>query len=140
VCDLSLVFHGAIVLIVSQLAGYAFFRALRAGEKASARAALWRMSHSACSAGAVFLIALAPVVPHLRLDSLPNAILVRSLVFSTYALCIGTVIAAASGQRGTRPGQSVASIAVYGLYVIGALGSTLGAIILLYGATRAYLN
>jgi hypothetical protein len=128
-CSLPLVFHGAVVLLVSQIAGYAYFRALRR----DANAERWRMSHSACSAGAVFLIALAPVVPRLASSTL----LVPSLVASTYAFCIGTVIAGVSGQRGLSAGSNVV---VYGLYLAGALGSTLAALLLLYGAARAYLE
>jgi hypothetical protein len=33
-----------------------------------------------------------------------------------------------------------ANVAVYVLYVVGALGSTVACLVLLYGATRAYLE
>jgi hypothetical protein len=141
VCNLALVFHGAVVLLLSQFAGYAFFRVLRGGEEANAKAAaMWRMSHSACSAAAVFLIALGPVVPHLHLTPIPVALLIDMLIVSTYAFCMGTVIAALSGHRGTRPARPWSNVAVYGLYVIGALCSTISGFVFLYGATRAYLD
>ena len=139
-CNMALVLHGVIVLLLSQLAGYAFFRAINAGDEAAARTGMWRMSHAACSAGAVLLIALGPVVPHLRLTSLPEALLVATLIGATYALCLGTVVAAVSGHRGTRPRGPWSNLVVYILYLLGALGSTVSGVVLLYGAARAYLG
>lgn len=138
-CNIPLVLHGTIVLLLSQVAGYAFFRALAGAEHDGARTGMWRMSHAACSAGAVFLIALGPVVPHLSFLPLPAAIVVDALIVSTYALCLGTVVAGWSGHRGIRPAGPWSNGAVYVLYVTGALGSTLSALALLWGATRAYL-
>jgi hypothetical protein len=137
-CNIPLVLHGTIVLLLSQLAGYAFFRALAGAHHDSARTGMWRMSHAACSAGAIFLIALGPVLPHLSLVPLPAAIVVDALIASTYALCLGTVVAGWSGQRGIRPGGPRSNRAVYVLYLAGALGSTLSGLALLWGATRAY--
>lgn len=137
-CNLPLVLHGTIVLLLSQAAGYAFFRVLAGQRQDGVRAGMWRMSHAACSAGAVFLIALGPVVPHLSLVPLPAAFVVDALIASTYALCLGTVVAGWSGQRGVRSAGPWSNRAVYVLYVAGALGSTLSGLALLWGATRAY--
>jgi hypothetical protein len=137
---MELVLHGTIVLLLSQVAGYAFFRAIhRSTQQDSARAGMWRMSHAACSAGAVFLIALGPVVPHLRLAPFAAAFLVDTLVASTYALSLGTVIAGFSGHRGTERRLPWSNLATYVLYVLGALGSTIAAVMLLYASARAYL-
>jgi hypothetical protein len=133
-CNMQLVLHGAIVLLLGQLAGYVFFRAIHAAPENATRTGMWRMSHAATTMGAVFLIALAPVVPHLRLSSGAATFLVIALIASTYALCVGTVVAALSGQRGTRPRGPSANVVVYVLYVAGALGSTAAGVVLLYGA------
>jgi hypothetical protein len=138
-CSMPLVLHGAVVLVVSQITGYAFFRALRGAERGDAKAERWRMSHAACSAGAVLLFALAPIVPRLRLAQAASTVLVASLVASTYAFSLGTVVAGVSGQRGLRAGGPSPNVAVYALYLAGALGSTLAALLLLYGAARAYV-
>jgi hypothetical protein len=137
-CNLALVFHGAVVLLLSQVAGYAFFRAIHGAD--ATKTGMWRMSHAACSAGAVLLFALAPIVPHLRLAAPLRALLVGALVLSTYALCLGTVIAGASGQRGIRPKMPWPNVTVYALYVFGAVGSTLAALVLLYAAGCLYLE
>jgi hypothetical protein len=136
-CDLSLVLHGAILLLLSQVAGYAFFRAINGRDPEAI--GMWRMSHAACSAGAVLLIALGPVAPHLRLRQELALLLDCSLIVSSYALCVGTVVAASSGHRGTRPRGPAANLAVYVLYVVGALGSTLSALVFVWGAARAYV-
>ena len=138
-CNLPLVLHGTVVLLLSQVAGYAFFHAIRASEHDATKLGQWRMSHAASSAGAVFLIALGPVVPHLELGPLPVGALVGVLVVSTYGLCLGTLVAAVSGHRGARPHLPWSNLVVYLLYVLGALGSTVAAIALVYGAARAEL-
>jgi len=136
-CNLALVFHGAVILLLSQIAGYAFFRAINTRPQETI--AMWRMSHAATSAGAVFLIALGPVVPHLRVTPALSVLLVSSLIVSTYALCLGTVLAAATGRRGTRPELPWPNLITYLLYVVGAIGSTVGGVVLLFAAARMYL-
>ena len=120
--SVALVVHGCVVLLLGQAIGFVFFRAI---ERPSA--ALWRMSHAATSAGAVFLLALAPIVPRLALSPLPERVVVFATIASTYALVSGTVVAAIAGRRNQ---------AVLGCYVLGALGSTLAASALLYGAIQ----
>jgi hypothetical protein len=137
-CDLSLVLHGAILLLLSQVAGYAFFRAINRSDPQSPAVGMWRMSHAACSAGAVLLIALGPVAPHLRLRAELAMLLDYALIVSSYGLCVGTVVAASSGHRGTRLRGPAANVAVYVLYIVGALGSTLSALVFAWGAASAY--
>jgi hypothetical protein len=138
-CNLALVLHGAIILLLAQLAGYVLFRAINASPQDATRTGMWRMSHSATSMGAVFLVALGPVVPHLRLGASLSAFMVAALIGSTYALCLGTIAAGFTGHRGTRAGGPWANALVYVLYVVGALGSTAAGVVLLYGAAGAYL-
>ena len=136
-CNMALVLHGAIVLLLGQLAGYVFFRAIHASSQDATRVGMWRMSHSATSMGAVFLIALGPVVPHLHLSPGAMAFLVVALIASTYALCLGTIAAALSGHRGTSARGPWSNVLVYVFYVAGALGSTAAAVVLLLGAAGA---
>jgi hypothetical protein len=138
-CNLPLVLHGAIVLLLGQLAGYVFFRVIHASPQDATRVGMWRMSHSATTVGAVFLIALAPVVPHLHLAPPAASFLVATLVASTYALCLGTLAAALSGHRGTSGRKPWSNVLVYVLYVAGAVGSTAAGLVLLYGAAGACL-
>jgi hypothetical protein len=136
---MELVFHGAIVLLLSQLAGYALLFAINAPQQDATKLGMWRMSHAACSAGAVFLIALGPVVSHLLLTPGQAALLVHSLVVSTYGLTLGTVVAGISGHRGTRLRRPWSNMIAAVLYVVGVLGSTISGGLLMYGAARAYL-
>ncbi|HEY3815892.1 MAG TPA: hypothetical protein VGL81_01915 [Polyangiaceae bacterium] len=139
-CNLALVLHGAIVLLLGQAAGYAFFRAINASPQDAARIGMWRMSHAATSMGAVLLLALAPVVPRLDAASGLSAFLVAVLIASTYALSLGTIAAGFSGHRGTTAKGPWSNVLVYGLYLAGALGSTAGGLVLLYVAARSYLR
>lgn len=139
-CNVPLVFHGSVVLLLSQFAGYAFFRALNRPDAPSPKADMWRMSHAACSAGAILLFALGPVVPHLRLSERGGTLLVLTLIGSTYAFCLGTVVAGVSGHRGLQRQGPWTNRVVYLLYVAGAMGSTVAGVVLLYGAAGAYLE
>lgn len=139
ICDMALVLHGSILLLLSQVAGFAYFRVIRAQCPPEPAAGMWRMSHAATSAGALLLIALGPVVPQLLLSPATRTLLVAAMIVSSYALGLGTVLAAASGHRGTRPGLPWANLSVYVLYVVGALVSTLGALLLCFAAARTYL-
>lgn len=145
-CNIPMIFHGSIVLLLSQFAGYAFLWAINTSNKSlqppqheSAKVNQWRMAHSACSAGAVFLIALGPVVPHLRLTAPTAGFLVDALIVSTYAFCLGTIVAGISGNRGTRLRLPWSNLITTLLYLVGALGSTISGLVLMYGATLAYL-
>src|SRR5262249_52125583 len=97
-CNVSPVLHGAIVLLLGHGAGYASFRAIALSPQDTTKIGMWRMSHSATSMGAVFLIALGPVVPHLSMSPPLAGFLVTTLIASTYALCLGTVAASVSGH------------------------------------------
>jgi hypothetical protein len=148
--DFLLVLNGCVILVLSQAVGYAFLWAIRrqpapaAGERAVATVATvptverWRMSHAATSAGALFLLVLGPIAPHLRLGPAAARWLDALLIVSTYGLCLGTVVAGFSGQRGTQLGRPWPNLLTYALYVIGAVGSTAAGGLLLYGAGRAY--
>jgi hypothetical protein len=139
-CDIRLVVHGAIILLLSQLAGFAFLFSINAKQQNSEKTGMWRMSHAASSAGAVFLMALAPILPQLRLTMLSVELLAASLVVSTYGLCLGTVVAGFSGHRGTRLRLPWPNLLACLLYLVGVLGSVIGGPLLLYGALRAYLG
>ena len=106
-CDLRFVLHGGIILMLSQLGGFVFARAIRSGDSDR-----WRMSHAACSAGGVLLIALAPVAPHLAIGT---TLLASLWIGSTYALCVGTVVAAITGRRGIESGGPPMNQIVYAL-------------------------
>jgi hypothetical protein len=138
-CNIPLIFHGAVILLLSQVAGYALFFAIKRSPQDATRVGMWRMSHAACSAGAVFLIALGPVVPHLPLSPGLFTFLVDTLIVSTYGLSVGTVVAGFSGHRGMSLklpwSNRIASV----LYLIGVLGSTLSGLVLMYGAVLAYM-
>lgn len=133
--NLALIVHGALVLVLAQAIGFAFFRSIQRDTAVQ----LWRMSHAATSAGAVFLIALGPVLPHLVLAPVPEALVADALIGSTYLLAAGTIVAAASGQRGTSARPPWPNRIVFVLYVAGAIISTLAALALLFGSVRAYL-
>jgi hypothetical protein len=87
------------------------------------------MSHAATSMGVVLLLALAPVVPHLRLAPFATALLVTTLI----------VCRDLRASRNT-PARPWPNVLVYGLYVVGAGLSTAAGVRLHNGAPHAYFT
>jgi hypothetical protein len=137
--NVHLFLHGSIVLLLSQLAGYAQYHSIKAVPADAVRVERWRMSHAACGAAAVFLCALASVIPHVDFRPLPAALIVTTLIVSTYLLCLGTLVAGFSGHRGTRRGPPLWNRVAYLCYLAGAISSTLVGLALTYGAVNTVL-
>ena len=133
--QLHVILHGAIVLFVGLVCGIPFGSvAARAGDEA-ARA--WRVAHAGGAALGVMLIAIAAVLPRLRLTDLVASLLAWSLIVSAYSFTAGVVLAAITGARGLRAGGSAANVLVFLAYLVGALGTLLAVALTIAGAAAA---
>jgi hypothetical protein len=132
----QLILHGGIVLLVGLLSGAGFGSAVVRGRSEAAVRA-WRVAHSGIVMGGVLLLALAPVVPHLRLGAPALALLVWSFVVSAYAFAVVLPLGAHYGQRGLSSGPPILNQLVYAGNIVGAAGSLVGALLLVWGAWAA---
>jgi hypothetical protein len=131
VASLTIVFHGAVVLITGLVAG------LLAITDIPGTAQSWRAVHSALLMAAVWLIATAAVFPSLVLDAGSAMALRRSLVATAYAFTTTLVVQAASGVRGLEPGNSLPELVAFCGNVLTVLGGLLSALLTLQGAHAA---
>jgi hypothetical protein len=95
--DLHYFLHGLIILMIGQLGGYPFAKAIK---KKNGREVAWRVVHSGSSVAGIMLIAIGGLINRLSVSSLTNSLILWGIVISTYLLVIGMIIAAVSGERG----------------------------------------
>jgi hypothetical protein len=132
----QLILHGGIVLLVGLLSGAGFGSAISRG-KSEATVRAWRVAHSGIVMGGVLLLALAPVMPYLRLGAAALTTLVWSLVSSSYAFAIVLPLGAHYGHRGLSGAPPFLNRVVYAGNILGAAGSLIGTLLLVWGAYAA---
>ena len=132
----QLILHGAIVLLVGLLTGAGLGSAIGRG-KSEATVYAWRVAHSGIVMGGLLLLALAPG----RAPSPPRrsalAALVWSFVASSYAFAVVLPLGAHYGHRGLSPAPPFMNRVVYAGNMIGAAGSLVGTLLLVWGAFAA---
>jgi hypothetical protein len=132
----QLILHGSMILLVGLLSGVGFGSAIVRG-KSEAAVRGWRVAHSGLVIGGVLLLALALVVPQLRLSASALALLVWAFVASSYAFAVALPVGAHYGHRGLSSAPPFLNRVVYAGNIIGAAGSLVGTLILLWGAYAA---
>jgi len=129
----QLAFHGVLILTICVFAGRFFARAINN----QSREVAWRVVHSGGSMGGVMLIAFASVLDLAYLPYAASNAFVWFIVLGTWALVIGMIAAAVTGERGLRWGASSIGRSIYAVYVVGAISSLVGCGILVFGLARA---
>jgi hypothetical protein len=136
-CSKCLLFNGSIVLLSGLLSGVPMGLAIiqkRGTEKIRA----WRVAHSTLIMDGLLVIIVGLVVPSLSLGELASWILVWGLVISAYGFVLALTIGAWKGYRGLTPEPYGINTILYGGHIIGALGSLVGVVMLIYGLFRAF--
>ncbi len=128
-----LLLTGSIVLLVGLLSGAPMGQAInkRLSED-TVRG--WRVAHTGLTMGGVMMFTVALVLPQLVLTSLLNSIAAWAFVSSSVGFTIGLPLGAWKGQRGLRPKPSGVNTIVYLGNIIGAWGSLIGTVLMIYGA------
>lgn len=133
--QLHVILHGAIVLLIGLSCGIPFGSvASRAGDEA-ARA--WRVAHAGGAMLGVMLVAVAAVLPRLRLTDVLVSLLAWSLIVGAYAFTVGVVLAAVTGARGLTAGDSATDVVVHIAYVVGTLATLVAVGLTIAGAGAA---
>jgi hypothetical protein len=132
----QLVFHGGVILLVGLLCGAPYGRAIVRG-KPEAVVRAWRVAHASLSMGGILLIALAAAVPQLQLSGFFTASMVWAFVVSSYAFAAALPLGAHYGHRGLTFKPPFLNRVVYAGNVVGAIGSLVGAVLLVWGAYAA---
>ena len=129
-----LALHGAIVLVVSLVAGLLLHRTIRLG---SGGGAAWHLAHAGGSGRGVLLLALAGVLRWVALPGWQLSTLVWLRLFFVWTSVAAMVMAAASGERGLSWRGSPVNRLVFALYVVGAVAVFPAAFLLILGLVRS---
>lgn len=127
-----LVLHGAIILLVGLLCGYA-----AVAEEVSRSGRMWQAAHSALLMLGVWLIATAAILPLLELPRREREALLLSLTGGAYSFMTAVVIQAATGVRAISPDVSGISLVAFAANLLAVLGTILAASLTIMGAGNA---
>ena len=128
-----LALNGALVLVISMLAGlFLYLAILRDSDQAA-----WHLLHAGGTGRGVMLLALAALVeyPALSYELLATAVWLILLFVWTSMLAMG--IRALSGECGLRWDGSLANRLVYLSYALGTIAVFAGFALLIYGLIKA---
>jgi hypothetical protein len=117
-----LLFHGAIVLLLSMLTGFPLFTAAQRGDQDLVQ--FWRGVHVGLSVVALWSIATGAVLEHLVLDDRRMRVLAWSLTCSNYAIAVSILIRALVGpsqMEGAAPVFRWLSVSMRNLSAVTAL-------------------
>lgn len=128
-----LIFHGAIVLLFGLLLGAPYARAIKADAAAHIVNA-WRVAHLSLPIGATLMFAVAAILPLMLVNVNVQWVIAASLIASGYGFCVSTPLAAITGQRGLASGGVGLGKLVYHGNMVGASGSVIASVVLLYAA------
>jgi hypothetical protein len=134
--QVRLLFHGAMVLLGGMLSGLPLAVAIVDGWGPDAVRA-WAVTHSSLVSAGILLIALGAAGDHLAVSARTAALFVQTMVGSTYVLCVGLVVSAATGMRGLTPGGTALNTVLHVANVVGVLGALIAGVLLVRGAAAA---
>ncbi|MGL6342660.1 MAG: hypothetical protein ACRC80_26410 [Waterburya sp.] len=134
--SLQLLFHGAIVLLIGSLSGIPYGSAITQKKDEEVIRA-WRVAHSGLSMGGTTMIAFAAAIYQLDINAIALSILVWSSVISGYGFCIALPYGAWVGHRGLSIGQTVENKIVYLGNMVGATGSLVSTLALIFGCLES---
>lgn len=128
-----LVFHGAVVLLFGLLLGAPYARAIKR-DAAAHIVNSWRVAHLSLPIGATLMLAVAALLPLLAVATQVKWVIAIALIVSAYGFCVSTPLAAITGQRGLSSSGIGLGKLVYLGNMIGAWGTVVAAVALLYAA------
>jgi hypothetical protein len=130
----TMVFHGAIVVLLGMLAGFPYAFVVMGSLEGSERA--WRMAHLEGVLNGLLLLAVAGVGGRLVLPARQGQVLAWALVVTGYANVVAAIIGATFAVRGLAPGGSFSNTIVYTLFMAAIAGVFVALGLVAAGARR----
>jgi vacuolar-type H+-ATPase subunit I/STV1 len=130
------VFHGALLVVLGMLVGFAFHRAITEGSGADVQRA-WRVAHTSLVGGGALYLAFAAVAQYLVLSPQAARLAVWSLVVAAYAFAFGFVVGPAVGARGLEATGPPLHVLVFAALATGLFLLLLAACVILWGSYAA---
>ena len=130
----TMVFHGAIVVLLGLLAGFPYAFVVMGRLQGSERA--WRMAHLEGVLNGLLLLGVAGVGGRLVLSAGQARVLAWALVLTGYANVVAAIIGASFAVRGLAPGGSFSNTIVYTLFMAAVVGVFVALVLVAVGARR----
>ncbi len=99
----------------------------------------WRLAHGGLVLGGIMLFAISSIFTRLDLTPILGKLLVWSFIVSTYGFIIALPYGASIGERGLQNTSGKPKVVYIG-NMVGAVGSSIGGVVLVIGAAMAMLR
>lgn len=129
-------YHGAVVFVLSLLAGTVFMIALVYHWDAEPVRA-WGAAHRSTIVMAVWMMATAAILPKLILTQRASRMVANTLVWGVYMITISVWLSALAGVRGLAFDGPTINIVAWSVNGIGGVLTLVGAVLILIGARNA---
>lgn len=130
---IHLALNGALVLVISMIAGLFLYLAIRGEQEQRA----WHLLHAGGSGRGVMLLALAAVIPYAELPLWLLSIAAWLIIAFVWTSMAAMAIYAVSGQRGLQLRGAIPNRLVYIFYAIATVAIFPGMALLIYGLIEA---
>ncbi len=128
----SLVFHGAITMLLGMVAGFPFAFVIMGTMEGDLRA--WRMAHLEGLLNGLLCLGAAGAFRRLSLSAGQQRLMTWAFIVMAYGNVIASIIGASTGQRGLQFGPPTSNMIVFVLFTIAIVGVFVGLGLLAYGA------
>jgi hypothetical protein len=128
----SLIFHGAIVIILGLLAGFPYALVLQ-GEMAG-EPRQWSMAHLEGVLNGLLCLGVAGAFGKLALSARQMQIMTWSFILMAYGNVVAAVIGAVTGQRGLEFGGPTSNMVVFTLFMVAVVLVLVALGLLAYGS------
>lgn len=135
---LQLLMHSSIVFLIALLCGFPYGSAI-VQKKSEETIRAWKLAHVSLSIGATTNFALAGVLSHLQVQETIQWIIAIAFISSAYGFTFSLLLEPMLSERGLSWSGTSANKVVFVGNTIGAIGSLIGAIVLVYGAYRSLI-
>lgn len=130
-----LLFHGSLVFLAGLLSGLVYWSAIRKHKKDAVAA--WRVAHAFLVVNGIVMLVAGLAIPHTALGGQASRILVWSMILAGYGFAYAFIIGALKGIRGLTVRPYGLNTVLFTGHFIGASGSLVGIVILIYGFLKA---
>jgi hypothetical protein len=131
----SLIFHGAIVIILGLLAGFPYALVLQGQMEGEPRA--WSMAHLEGVLNGLLCLGAAGAFGKLALSAGQMRVMTWSFILMAYGNVVASVIGAVTGQRGLELAGPMSNMVVFALFMIAVVLVLVALGLLAYGSRPA---
>jgi hypothetical protein len=137
--SLQILMHSSIVFLISLLCGFPYGVAL-VRKESEEKIRAWKLAHTSLAIGATTNFAIAGVLSFLQIQETAKWVIAVSFIASAYGFTFSLLLEPFFGERGLSWSGNSANKVIYFGNSVGALGSLVGAVALVYAAYLSLLR